>query len=309
MDQPMISELFTRWDVPWLPTVGLVLVGLTYVTGWARARRTRPAELPPWRLAAFLSGLASIFVAISSPLDTFSESLLFMHMAQHFVLMSVAPPLLVLGAPVVPILRGTPRSVIRILEPVFRLRLVHALLRHPKRNLFAWLAMNVAYVGWHVPAAYEFALQSENWHNVEHACFLFTSLLFWWPVVRPWPSRQPQGSSRTGLRPWGGETKSQLPLIFYLVCADLVNTGVSAFLCFSGRLAYPSYADAQRPFPISALNDQIAAGSFMWVFGSMVFLVPVAVIIMRALSPRVLGLPDLLVSSNPDTQHARGEAV
>jgi len=290
----MVSELFTRWDVPWLPTVGLVLVALTYATGWARARRTRPAELPPWRLAAFLSGLASIFVAISSPLDTFSETLLFMHMAQHFVLMSIAPPLLVLGAPVVPLLRGTPRLTIRMLRPLFRSRVTHQLLSHPQRNLFAWLAMNAAYVGWHVPAAYEFALQSENWHNVEHACFLFTSVLFWWPVVRPWPSRP---------------IKSQLVLIPYLACADLVNTGVSAFLCFSGRLVYPSYADVQRPFLLSALNDQIAAGAFMWVFGSMVFLIPVALIIMRALSPRVAGLPDLLANGVPDTRNASGEAV
>jgi len=290
----MVSELFTRWDVPWLPTVGLVLVALTYATGWARARRTRPAELPPWRLAAFLSGLASIFVAISSPLDTFSETLLFMHMAQHFVLMSIAPPLLVLGAPVVPLLRGTPRLTIRMLRPLFRSRVTHQLLSHPQRILFAWLAMNAAYVGWHVPAAYEFALQSENWHNVEHACFLFTSVLFWWPVVRPWPSRP---------------IKSQLVLIPYLACADLVNTGVSAFLCFSGRLVYPSYADVQRPFLLSALNDQIAAGAFMWVFGSMVFLIPVALIIMRALSPRVAGLPNLLANGVPDTRNASGEAV
>jgi putative membrane protein len=294
MEQPMVSDLFTRWDVPVLPTALLALVAVIYTTGWARARRTRPAELPHWRLAAFLSGLASIFVAISSPLDTFSESLLFMHMAQHFVLMSIAPPLLVLGAPVVPLLRGTPRSVIRILEPVFRSRAVLALLRHPKRNLLAWLAMNVAYVGWHIPAAYEFALKSENWHNVEHACFLCTSVLFWWPVVRPWPSRP---------------IKSQLFLIPYLACADLVNTGVSAFLCFSGQLIYPSYADVQRPFPLSALNDQIAAGAFMWVFGSLVFLVPVVAIIGRALSPRGLKLPDLLVSGATDSQHAGGEAA
>lgn len=290
----MVSDLFTRWDVPVLPTTLLVLVAAIYTTGWVRAHKTRSFELPSWRLAAFLSGFASIFVAISSPLDTFSESLLFMHMAQHFVLMSVAPPLLVLGAPVVPLLRGTPRLTIRMLRPLFRSRVAHKLLSHPQRNLFAWLAMNVAYLGWHVPAAYEFALQSETWHNVEHACFLFTSVLFWWPVVRPWPSRP---------------IKSQLLLIPYLACADLVNTGVSAVLCFSGRLIYPSYADVQRPFPLSALNDQIAAGAFMWVFGSMVFLIPVALIIMRALSPRVAGLPDLLANGVPDTRNASGEAV
>jgi cytochrome c oxidase assembly factor CtaG len=293
MDQPMLSKLLTRWEIPMSPTVLLTLVGAMYTIGWIRAHKTRPAELPPWRMAAFLSGIVSVFVAVSSPLDTFSESLLFMHMAQHFVLMSVAPPLLVLGTPVVPLLRGTPRFVVRLLQPLFRSRTIHALLRNPHRNLIAWLAMNVTYVGWHVPAAYEFALQSETWHNVEHVCFLFTSVLFWWPVIRPWPSRQ---------------IKSQLLLIPYLVCADVVNTGISAFLCFSGRLIYPSYAEVQRPFALSAINDQIAAGAFMWVFGSLVFLVPVAAIVGHALSPRGPKIPDLLVSG-PDTRHAGGEVV
>jgi cytochrome c oxidase assembly factor CtaG len=277
-----------------VPTVLLAFVAALYAIGWSRAHKTRPAELPSWRLVAFLSGITSVFVAIASPLDTFSESLLSIHMAQHFVLMSVAPPLLVLGSPVVPLLRGLPRFEIRILRPLFRSRIAHALLQHPQRNLFAWLAMNVAYVGWHVPTAYEFALRSETWHNVEHACFLFTSLIFWWPVIRPWPSRP---------------IKSPVLLIPYLVCADLVNTGVSAFLCFSGRLVYPSYVEAGRPFPITALNDQVAAGAFMWVFGSLVFLVPVAAIFVRWLSPPVITLPNLIVSGVPDNEHAHGEAV
>jgi len=59
-------------------------------------------------MVAFLGGVVAIFVAVASPLDTFSESLLFMHMAQHFVLMSIAPPLMVLGAPVFPCCVGYP---------------------------------------------------------------------------------------------------------------------------------------------------------------------------------------------------------
>jgi putative membrane protein len=77
-----------------------------------------------------------------------------------------------------------------------------------------------------------------------------------------------------------------LAAVPYLLGADLVNTGLSAFLCFSGWLIYPSYATGVRPLPISPLNDQIAAGAFMWVFGSMVFLIPVPAVIMQALSAR-----------------------
>lgn len=274
------DALVTRWEIPWAVTTALAITALVYSRGWLRIRRTRPELFSTWRLAAFLGGILALFVAVASPLDTFSESLLFMHMAQHFVLMSVAPPLIVLGAPVVPMLRGLPRPLIRrVLRPLFRsgvLPTVGGFLTRPK---VAWIAMNVAYIGWHIPRAYEFALASENWHNCEHACFFFTSLLFWWPVIEPWPFRSRWARSGSG-------DHGRWLLLPYLLLADVVNTGLSASLCFSGKLLYPSYAAVPRPFGLSALNDQIAAGAFMWVMGSVVFLIPAMVITVQLLSPR-----------------------
>ncbi|MFZ0633727.1 MAG: cytochrome c oxidase assembly protein, partial [Acidobacteriaceae bacterium] len=232
------------------------------------------------RLAAFLGGILALFVAVASPLDTFSESLLFMHMGQHFVLMSVAPPLIVFGAPVVPMLRGLPRSVVRhVLRPLFRTGILPAIGGFLTRPKVAWLAFTVSYVGWHIPRAYEFALSSENWHNCEHACFFFTSLLFWWPVIEPWPLRPRWVRSRSG-------DQARWLLIPYLLLADVVNTALSASLCFSGKLLYPSYAAVPRLFGLSAMNDQIAAGAFMWVMGSMMYLIPGMIITVQLLSPR-----------------------
>ncbi len=271
-----VADLFTCWDVPWLVTAELALAALVYARGWVRIRRTRQAQFPGWRFACFLGGIVALFVAVASPLDTFSESLLFMHMAQHWVLMSIAPPLVVLGAPVVPMLRGLPRWIIRKpLRPLFRWRILPALGRFLTRPRVAWLAMNAAYIGWHIPRAYEFALASENWHNFEHACFFFTNLLFWWPLINPWP------------RPWPTRfAQSRWMLIPYLLLADIVNTAVSALLCFSGRLLYPSYAVTPRPLGLSALNDQVAAGAFMWVCGSAVYLIPAIVIVVQLLTPQ-----------------------
>jgi cytochrome c oxidase assembly factor CtaG len=266
-----VADLFTRWDVPWLVTAALAVTAVIYTRGFVGIRRTRPAQFPTWRLACFLGGIAALFIAVASPLDTFSETLLFMHMAQHYVLMSIAPPLVVLGAPVVPLLRGLPRWIIRKpLRPLFRGRILPVLGRILTRPRVAWLAMNAAYIGWHIPRAYEFALASENWHNFEHACFFFTNLLFWWPLICPWPS-QP--------------ARSRWMLIPYLLLADIVNTAVSAMLCFSGRLLYASYGFTPRPFGLSALNDQVAAGAFMWVVGSMVYFIPAMILIVRLLSP------------------------
>jgi cytochrome c oxidase assembly factor CtaG len=263
-------SLVTDWDIPPWVTCALVAAGLVYLRGWLALRRTRPETLPVWRLWSFLAGLSAIFVAVSSPLDTYSETLLFMHMAQHFVLMSVAPPLIVLGSPFVPFLRGLPHSIVRwVGGPIFRSSVAHRLQVQISQLPFAWLAMNVTYVGWHIPRAYEFALASENWHNFEHSCFFATSVIFWWPIVRPWPAPRLLNS-------W--------MIIPYLLTSDLVNTGLSAFLCFSGRLLYPSYALVNRPFGLDALKDQIAAGAFMWVFGSVVFLIPAIYLTARFLA-------------------------
>jgi putative membrane protein len=147
-------SLVTYWEIPPWVTCALVAGGLIYIRGWLALRRTRPETLPVWRLLSFLAGVFAIFVAVSSPLDTYSETLLFMHMAQHFVLMSVAPPLIVLGCPFVPMLRGLPRSIVRSVGgPLFRSSLAHRLQGLFSQLPIAWLAMNVTYVGWHIPSS------------------------------------------------------------------------------------------------------------------------------------------------------------
>ena len=85
-------------------------------------------------------------------------------------------------------------------------------------------------------------------------------------MILPWPSR---------------EIFSRWKVIPYLLTADFVNTGLSAFLAFSGRVFYPSYADAPRVSSLSSINDQIAAGAFMWVVGSLIYLVPTVAIVFR----------------------------
>ena len=265
-----LPNLLVEWEVPPAVTCALLLTALLYVRGWIRIRRTRAALFPLWRLACFLGGIFALFVAVASPLDTFSESLLIMHMGQHFVFMSIAPPLVLLGAPMVPLLRGLPGWFVRtFLGPIFRTRSILEALRFLIRPHVAWAAMNLSFLLWHVPRAYEFALSSEFRHNLEHLCFFWTSVLFWWVVIEPWPTRRCN-------RGW--------ILILYLLLADFVNTGISAFLCFSGRLLYPSYGRIPRPFGLSALNDQVAAGAFMWVMGSIVFLIPAVAITARLLS-------------------------
>jgi ferredoxin len=75
-------------------------------------------------------------------------------------------------------------------------------------------------------------------------------------------------------------------VIPYLLVADLQNTALAAFLSFSGRVLYPTYAAAPRLWNISALDDQAAAGAIMWVPGSLAFLIPAALIAVQLLNAR-----------------------
>jgi cytochrome c oxidase assembly factor CtaG len=265
------QPLLASWTLdPWV-AVPLALAAGIYVCGWLRLHTQVPQRCGAGRLAAFLGGLAAIAVALGSPLHALGAQLLQAHMLQHLLLMMVAPPLLWLGTPLLPLLQGLPRGILRTcIGPLFAwpaLTHVCQWLVHPP---VAW----VVYVGgtwvWHTPALYERALASEFWHEAQHVCFLVTALAFWWPVVQPWPSR-PQLSS------WG--------IVLYLVLADLQNTVLCAWLVFAERLIYPSYAAAPRLWGISALDDQAAAGALMWVPGSVAFLLPVAWRVGRMLSP------------------------
>jgi cytochrome c oxidase assembly factor CtaG len=265
--QPLIES----WTLdPWV-AAPLALATGVYLTGWLRLHAQVPQRFGPGRLAAFLGGLTAIAVALASPLHALGAQLLQAHMVQHLLLMMVAPPLIWLGAPLLPLLHGLPRRLLR--TPAGRLFASPRLARscrwlvHPA---VAWVLFVGSTWAWHTPTLYGRALASEVWHYAQHTCFLATALAFWWPVVQPWPSKPL-------VPPWA--------IVFYLVLADLQNTVLSAWLVFTERLIYPSYAVAPRLWGISALDDQAAAGAIMWVPGSVAFLLPVAWIIGRILSP------------------------
>jgi putative membrane protein len=264
---PEYRAIFAEWTPPIYLTATLILTAIVYVRGWFAIRRTRAALFPAWRLGAFLLGLAIIWIAIGSPLDGFADALLSAHMVEHLLLMSFVPPLLLLGYPVVPLLRGLPRGfTVRVVGPLLRLKGLRHLGHFLTTPVVAWMVMNLIFLGWHVPSAYDFALEHEHWHEFEHICFLGSSILFWWPLVRPWPAN-------IGSLGW-----YVLP---YLVMADIVNTALSAFLAFCGRPVYDYYVREPNPFHISPMSDQALGAVIMWVVGSVVFLIPAVVITMH----------------------------
>jgi putative membrane protein len=267
---PAIQSAYAPSSISVPVTLVLFLAAWVYLRGWLRLRNTIPNVISAWQLAAFMNGLFAVWIAWGSQLRAFRHELLSLHMVDHVLLMAVAPPLILLGAPFRCFALGLPQWFVREwlaaflrCSPVQRLGHV---LGHP---MFCWLAAAVTLIGWHVPAAFELGMRSDGWHEVEYACFFGAGLLFWWPVIRPWPNvvREPRWS-----------------IVLYLFFATLPCDALSAFLTFCDRVVYPCFLSGNRHFGISPLQDQEYAGALMWVCATFVYLVPAVLITTQLLS-------------------------
>ena len=277
---PSVQIALESWSGPVGLTAAVVLAGFLYLRGWLRLHSACVKAIPPWRAGSFFLGLFLIWLAVGSPLAAFDEELLTVHMVQHLLLMTVAPPLILVGAPVMPLLHALPRKFLQsLLGPLFRSPAMQGIGRVLSQPAFCWLAAAAALLGWHVPAAFTLGLQSEALHAIEHACFLGSGFLFWWPVVQPWPSvpRWPRWS-----------------MLVYLFLATLPCDILSAFLAFCDRVVYTVYLSTPKHSVISALEDQQCAGALMWTCVTIVYLLAAAILTTRLLSARSTAESELM---------------
>ena len=262
-------------------TLILIFTGLVYLRGWLSLRSNFLKVTSAWRPVSFLLGLFLIWVAVASPIAALDHELLTIHMLQHLLLMTLAPPLIWLGAPTGPLLHGLPhRFVEGMLLPLWHSFAEKRLVKALGRPEFAWLAACAALVGWHIPTFFALGMQSVNWHLFEHLSFLATGLLFWWPVLQP--------SADT--------SREDLSMILYLFFATLPCDILSGFLVFSDRVVYPMYFSSSHLFGVSPLVDQQCAAALMWTCVTIVYFVAGAILTVRLLSPQHLSHVGLVKS-------------
>src|SRR5262249_5992935 len=168
-------------DWPIEPSVGIPVVAAAsiYMHGWGRLRRRLPQRFELRHAAVFLGGLLTMLLALASPVDALTHRCLSARMVQHLRLMVVVPPLLWMGAPVVPLLVGLPTSVRGMVLALTRAPLVRRLTQWLLHPSVGWIAFALSFWVWHAPALYDLALDSDFWHHTEHACFFVSALLFW----------------------------------------------------------------------------------------------------------------------------------
>jgi cytochrome c oxidase assembly factor CtaG len=235
----------------------LTLLLAVYVAGLVRVWRgagyglgIRPAEA-----IAFGCSWLTLLVALSPPLDEWSEAWIAAHMIQHELLMVVAAPLMAIGAPLIGLLWAFPADVRK--GALARLRWPPLVIgwRTVTAPATAFLLHALALWVWHTPALYDAALEHEGIHVLQHLCFFGTAVLFWWGIAHGQQGRVGYGAA-----------------VVYVFATAIHGGVLGALLTFSPRVWYAPYV-AHHPPGLSPLEDQQLAGLLMWVPAGLIFVI------------------------------------
>jgi cytochrome c oxidase assembly factor CtaG len=250
----------------WSPSptvlVGAALALAVYVRRWRRVRGEGPAraahDAPVWRLCCFAGAVAVALIALVSPLDSLADQVFFGHMVQHMQLLDIVPNLAIVG-----LTRVLLRPVTR---PVHRLERRAGPLAHPA---FAVALYVGAIWAWHVPAAYDLAIEHEGVHLAEHVTFLLAGSLYWWHLLSPIRARM----RLDGMGP-----------VVYMASTKLLVGALGMGLAFAPAALYPYYEHHASVWGLSAHDDQAIAGLVMAVEQSLVMGIALVVLFVRALA-------------------------
>ena len=229
--------------------------------GWfAAARRIDAAHpqnpMPRGRTTSFVAALALLLVALQSGLERYDTTLFSAHMVQHLLLLVPVPVLLLRAGPLTLLLRlASPRWRTRLIA-VLESRVI-GVLGHP---LVAWITFVAVLWATHLSPLFDLALEEPLIHDLEHALYLGSGLLFWAPLVATDPVRH--RLSRAGAL---GYLITQMPQSSFL--------GVA--IMWAPAPLYAHYATLARSWGPTPLEDQQLAGAIMWLGGDALFLVAI----------------------------------
>ena len=248
------QDPLTVWNTNPLPSLLLLLTAYLYVTGLSRWRRpSHPVNR--WQKASFFSGLLVLFLALQSPIEPLAVHMFSVHQLQHVMLRMLGPVLILLGAPMTPMLRGLPSwALLGVVRPIVgnpAVRRSYDFITNPV--LTTILFLSVLYL-WQIPRPHDLALGNDLIHEFMHTTMLFSGFLFWWLVIDPKPHRSRR---HYGLR------------VLYLGLIVIPNTVLGAAITFQSGIIYQGYAQVTQPYGLPLIFDQQIGGLTLWVIGDM----------------------------------------
>jgi putative membrane protein len=275
-DDPVTrSTLLHQWGGD--PGALISILGLAVLYGIGVHRlwlaRGRYHVVSRAEVIAFYAGIVTLLVALCSPIDALADTLFSAHMIQHVLLITVAAPLAVLGALLLPLLWSLPRSA-RVAAGrswnALGMRRGGAMLVRP---VPAWTLHTIALWGWHLPGPYSAALASAPVHALEHISFYVTALLVWWTALAPLRTRYSATSATSGI----GAS------LFVLIGTLIQSSALGAILTFSGTPWYGAQSAGAVAWNLTPLEDQQVAGLIMWIPASFFYLAGILAVMHRIL--------------------------
>jgi cytochrome c oxidase assembly factor CtaG len=259
---PTLPGVLFLWSFDPTVVLPIALAAFGYLWAVRSVDAAHPnSRVPRGRIVAWLAGLLVIEVALQSPIEAYDTTLFSDHMVQHVLLTIVAAPLLALGAPITLLLRfARPETRRRWILPVLHSRVMRVI----SFPVVTWI-MFAGYM-WlaHFSPLFEWSLENPLVHQAEHAGFLATALLFWWPAVAADPS------------PWRMRHPTRLVYTFLQMPQ---NTFLGLTIYSATVPLYPYYVNLARSWGPSVLDDQQIAGGIMWISGDVVFMTAIMLIL------------------------------
>jgi putative membrane protein len=259
-----VGTWLESWTFDPVPGLGLLLAAAVYLWAVRRVDARNPGH--PWqrrRTASFLGGLALCWFVLLGPVGAYDDVFFWSHMVQHLALMMLIAPLLLLGSPVLLLLRASTPAFRRAwVLPVLRGRLLQTL----ARPQVGWLIFAGVLVGTHFSPFYEFSLEHPPVHDyVEHPLYLTAALIYYYPLLpgNPGPRRVPYSLRAVSL--------------FSMMFPETMS---GFFLYASTYVMYPFYLHVHRPFGPAPLVDQQLGGALMWAGSMLIDTVWVALAVM-----------------------------
>src|ERR1700691_3217379 len=147
----------------------LIFASLVYLRGRLRLRRHEHEhehdKVEGWRAGSFVFGLFFVWIATASPLSALDHEMLTAHMVQHLLLMTLAPPLILLGMPRRPLALGLLQRFLQAIG--LRSESMQPLANVVTHPALCWFAAAGTLVVWHIPSVFMLGLRSQVWHGAE----------------------------------------------------------------------------------------------------------------------------------------------
>jgi putative membrane protein len=260
----------TDWNLDPVLLLNLGIFLWLYVRGlsriWCRAGVGRVIRLA--QVGALGTGVLALVAVLVTPVDGLGEQLAWVHMVQHMVLMTLAAPMIVLGAPSVVWLWGISpfwrQAFGRLLRLLDSWRIPRRLLWQP---IVIWSAYAAVMWVWHIPVLYESALRNPFVHDLQHLTFFIVACLFWRVILDP--------ISRFRIGPGVG--------VFYLFMTTLQATVLGVWMTLAPSPWYGDYLGRSELWGLTPLEDQQLAGLIMWMPACLPYLVGAVVLIGQCL--------------------------